>query len=633
MTIKKLVNMGAAALILVICLGGMLAALRIDTVRIGGPIQTQMQEASDLVADVLPPPQYILEPFFEATELRNQPEDYAKGAKRLRELKQLYDERHAYWLTSSIDPVLRDALAEGSHRPAEAFWAELDQRFLPAVQARDTAAIEASYKRLSAAYAEHRTAVDKVVELALRHHGELKQTAASQLNWAIWILAGLACAILGAVVAACLVLRSKIIQPLVEVVDATTALANGANATVPHRDRGDELGRMAGAVELFRAAAETRAQADARAAVEQQQVTSTLGKSLEALQSGDLTSFVHGDFPEGYTILKDNYNGALGALRSMVQLVSESATEISASSSDIAGASEALARRTESNAASLEQTNAALVQVEALIRNSFEASLRTVSRADQARATVQSGRTIALEAVEAMGRVSGSAKGIDAVIEAMDKIAFQTRVLAMNAAVEAGRAGEAGRGFSVVADLVTALAMRAEEEAKRARDQLTVTQSEIITAVDAVKQVDGALGAISGDVAEVHALVGTMASDNQAQSQAVSEIATALTAMDHATQQNADMVEQTSVATRHLSGEVRSLAERAAAFKFERRVRDVPVAFDRRAPKKTAATAPVLSSVVPIRAEGSRSGDQRSNDGQPWRRAAAEHASGRVELR
>jgi methyl-accepting chemotaxis protein len=63
-----------------------------------------------------------------------------------------------------------------------------------------------------------------------------------------------------------------------------------------------------------------------------------------------------------------------------------------------------------------------------------------------------------------MGRVSDSAKGIDSVIEGLDKIAFQTRVLAMNAAVEPAcrRAGAAA--FAVVADLVSALAMRAEEE-------------------------------------------------------------------------------------------------------------------------------------------------------------------------
>jgi methyl-accepting chemotaxis protein len=165
-----------------------------------------------------------------------------------------------------------------------------------------------------------------------------------------------------------------------------------------------------------------------------------------------------------------------------------------------------------------------------------------------------------------MGRVSESAKGIDSVIEGLDKIAFQTRVLAMNAAVEAGRAGDAGRGFAVVADLVSALAMRAEEEAKRARDQLTATQTEIVIAVKAVQKVDGALEGISGDVGQVHELLATIATDNQAQSAAITQISAAIRAMDESTQQNAAMVEETSAAARNLSGEVGALTEAADRF-------------------------------------------------------------------
>jgi methyl-accepting chemotaxis protein len=165
-----------------------------------------------------------------------------------------------------------------------------------------------------------------------------------------------------------------------------------------------------------------------------------------------------------------------------------------------------------------------------------------------------------------MTRVSDSAKGIDTVIEGLDKIAFQTRVLAMNAAVEAGRAGEAGRGFAVVADLVSALAMRAEEEAGRAREQLTATQTDIGAAVEMVRNVDTAFANISGDVGEVHLLLADMASANEAQSTAIREISVAITAMDQSTQQNAAMVEETSAAARNLLSEVDTLAAQAGQF-------------------------------------------------------------------
>jgi methyl-accepting chemotaxis protein len=391
-------------------------------------------------------------------------------------------------------------------------------------------------------------------------------------------------------------LNDTFVRPLGELTATTVELAEGGFVDVPHYERGDELGEIAKAVEQFRLMAVAKQEAEEIVTKEKVLVTSKLGQGLASLSSGDLTVELDGEFPTAVGSLRTDFNEAVAKLREMIGSVSETAAGIRTGSDEIAQAAEDLARRTESNAASLEETSAALAQIDDRLKATAKAASRTVERADQAIATVGGGRSIVDEAVQAMERVRASATGIDSVIEGLDKIAFQTRVLAMNAAVEAGRAGDAGRGFAVVADLVSSLAMRAEEEAKRARDQLTVTQTDIVTAVSAVERVDGALANISGDVSEVHSLLGSMAADNQAQSAAITQISVAVGSMDQSTQQNAAMVEETSAAARNLSREVNSLAEQAALFKVQQQSASVA----RKAEKPVARPRPAY--VSPVRA-------------------------------
>ncbi|WP_294330256.1 methyl-accepting chemotaxis protein [uncultured Sphingomonas sp.] len=399
-----------------------------------------------------------------------------------------------------------------------------------------------------------------------------------------------------------LVINRTVAQPMARLAQATKTLAEGGVADVPSLGRGDELGEIARAVEQFRIAAAERAQIDARAAAEQAMVTNTVRESLVRVAAGDLTANVTADFPPAYAELKSNLNEALVALRELIGSVMESTQNIRTGSSEIAQASEDLARRTEANASALEQTAAAITQMDQRLKATATAANGTVQRADQTITVVSSGRSTADEAMQAMNRVSESAKGIDSVIEGLDKIAFQTRVLAMNAAVEAGRAGEAGRGFAVVADLVSALAMRAEEEAGRARDQLTATQADIVTAVGMVEKVDGALSNISSDVGEVHQLLGRIATDNQAQSSAISEISQTIGTMDQSTQQNAAMVEQTSAAARNLTSEVAAMADRAQQFNIGSGGGGGSVRKPARMPHAAASSGGYVSPVKPMAA-------------------------------
>ena len=400
---------------------------------------------------------------------------------------------------------------------------------------------------------------------AINDHAERSAVQATRIGQiAMAVLVITLAAGIGGIVTLVLIAIRRVVQPVVMLAATMGEMGNGNLAVeVSGADRGDELGEMAKAMLAFRnqlQAAEAAKEAQAALIVD------SIGSGLTALAAGDLTAQVTADLQPPFTALKHSFNAAVRSLSGLIGAVSSSTMTIRTGSDEIAHASDDLARRTESNAASLEQTSAAITQIDQRLQATAVAAGRTVERADGAMSTVAGGRGIADEAVQAMTRVSESAKGIDSVIEGLDKIAFQTRVLAMNAAVEAGRAGEAGNGFAVVADLVSALAKRAEEEAGRAREQLLATQADIGTAVERVQRVDGALLDISKDVDEVHKLLANIAVDNQAQSTAIIEVSAAVNAMDQATQQNAAMVEQTSAAARSLTSEVAALAQQAAKF-------------------------------------------------------------------
>jgi methyl-accepting chemotaxis protein len=482
-----------------------------------------------------------------------------------------YDKASAELEAELTDPKLREAV-QTSRKETLAWRKDWGDRLIKRVDGGDLAGAQAEVQAagkavlVSAAVLPLRDVRD--AEQALIEEGSAKQESAIATATTVLIVGGVA--LIALAIGLAWLLSRAIATPISALTGTMSTLASGRNdVDIDGTDRSDELGDMARAVLVFRDAAIAKQATDAaaaRAEAEQKMVVEVVSSQLSELASGNLTAEITADFPADYVAVKSNFNAAVTSLRGLIASVMEATASIHAGSGRIAEASEDLARRTEANAASLEQTSAAIVQMDQRLKTTASAAGETVQRANGAIGTVANGRAVAEEAVSAMGRVADSAKGIDSVIEGLDKIAFQTRVLAMNAAVEAGRAGEAGRGFAVVADLVSALAMRAEEEAGRARDQLTATQTDIVAAVEMVQKVDTALVEISTDVNEVHSLLDKIAQENNAQSFAITEVSSAIGTMDQTTRQTSAMVEESSAAARSLADEVTHLADQAGQF-------------------------------------------------------------------
>lgn len=244
----------------------------------------------------------------------------------------------------------------------------------------------------------------------------------------------------------------------------------------------------------------------------------------------------------------------------------QNAESIQNETGEITSASDGLSRRTEKQAATLEETAAALDELTSSVKSASEGVDEASEMSSDAKSNAQRGGEVAEKAIEAMDGIKTSSEQISKITQVIDDIAFQTNLLALNSGVEAARAGEAGRGFAVVAIEVRALAQRSSEAAQEIRTLISESSTQVEKGYDLVGETGKALAAILGSVTEISDRMSQIASSAREQSTGINEINTAVNALDHNTQQNAAMFEETTAASHALTQEAGSLVKAVAKF-------------------------------------------------------------------
>ncbi|UHJ66537.1 methyl-accepting chemotaxis protein [Melaminivora jejuensis] len=292
------------------------------------------------------------------------------------------------------------------------------------------------------------------------------------------------------------------------------------------------------------------------------------------IAQGDLTHSIEVRGRDEAAALLRALHDMQASLTRVVSGVRSNAEGVATASAEIAQGNQDLSARTESQASALQQTAASMEQLGATVRHNADSAQQANQLAHSASAVASQGGSVVDQVVQTMRGINDASHRIADIIQVIDSIAFQTNILALNAAVEAARAGEQGRGFAVVAGEVRALAGRSAEAAREIKQLITDSVQRVEQGTQLADQAGATMGEIVGAIRRVSDIVGEISAASREQASGVSQVGEAITQMDHATQQNAALVEQSAAAASSLKAQAGQLVQEVAVFRLVDRLAD-----------------------------------------------------------
>ncbi len=246
-------------------------------------------------------------------------------------------------------------------------------------------------------------------------------------------------------------------------------------------------------------------------------------------------------------------------LNRVISSLGDSSSQVNAAAGQISVASQSLAEGSTEQAASLEETSSALEEMASMTRQNADNANKTNESNKQNNDLISEGSVAVGNMSTAMAEINDSAEKIHRIIKTIEDIAFQTNLLALNAAVEAARAGEAGKGFAVVADEVRNLAGRSAQAARDTTELIEGTVVRVKNGSDIASRLTTSFKEIEEGSTNVSRLITQIASATNEQAQGVDQVNTAVAQMDKVTQQNAANAEESASASEQLSAQAQAL--------------------------------------------------------------------------
>jgi len=329
------------------------------------------------------------------------------------------------------------------------------------------------------------------------------------------------------------------------------------------------------------------------------------GQVLGIMAMGDLTVRMLGDYKGDLSKLKDDINSLADSLNGLIQQVNELVNNTASSAAEISATAESIATASQEQSSQADEVASAVEEMTRTITENALAANKTAEVAKVSGKIATEGGSVVSQTVNKMRDIANvvknsadniqklgeSSKQIGEIISVIDDIADQTNLLALNAAIEAARAGEQGRGFAVVADEVRKLAERTTEATKQIAVMIKGIQSEteaavlamnkgtieVTSGIELADKAGQSLQQILNSTQEVIDMINQIAAASEEQSATSEQISKNVTSISQVTAESAKRVEDVAHTAEDLAKMTNQLADLMRQFKIDEYSSNMPM--------------------------------------------------------